>query len=590
MVLWLKNRNWMFACILGASLVAFIPFARIGVDPHHDGIIFHPAYVLARGGYIHRDVFSQYGQISVFIDALAIKIFGARLLVIRIESAVILCLAIACFAEAWRRIFGLTVAITSALICIATAYFYFPSHDAQMLPWPSDKFLLIQALMVLIVCSSRKHTPKVWFWIGLLSMCMSSIRLQVGIITAVLILFFLLATKQLRNAIALLAGALALVVPAVIASHMLGMTNEWKTQVITWPATWIVNPSLLDVLSTVKTTVALRALRDGFFIVSLAIGGALIFRTRATISSNQKLLLRASRVVVSGVILLVIYMTRLYRIGQTSPLGITPIEGPGFDTTTFSRYPILWATGLGVVLISLPIIFRTWKSVRPKSAQNVSVDEAHRNISLSILWIIGLGSLIQLYPIVDVRHIWWALVPTVGLSLGGLLLSLNLGPTWKFKLVSALLVLILIVQATGSVRHNLETPRVKVDGIPILEGMLIDRQIYTESIEVINTAQPFLEKYSDRPIINLCPDGLYASLTSNTKSADPYFVEWERLTDDVLKKQNYEAFEKRRDQFVKANNPLIWWCKPEDGVNGAKWDITYRWNIKWLTKNLGITQ
>jgi hypothetical protein len=283
-------------------------------------------------------------------------------------------------------------------------------------------------------------------------------------------------------------------------------------------------------------------------------------------------------------------MTRLYRIGQTSPLGITPIEGPGFDTTTFSRYPILWATGLGVVLISLPIILRTWKSVRPKSAQNVSVEEAHRNISLSILWIIGLGSLIQLYPIVDVRHIWWALVPTVGLSLGGLLQSLNLGPTWKFKLVSVLLVLILTVQAIGSVRHNLQTPRVKVDGIPILEGMLIDRQIYTESIEVINTAQPFLEKYSDRPIINLCPDGLYASLTSNTKSADPYFVEWERLTDDVLKKQNYEAFEKRRDQFVKTNHPLIWWCKPEDGVNGAKWDITYRWNIKWLTKNLGIAQ
>ena len=580
----------MFACILGASLVAFIPFARIGVDPHHDGIIFHPAYVLAQGGYIHRDVFSQYGQLSVFIDALAIKMFGARLLVIRIESAVILCLAIACFAEAWRRLFGLTVAITSAAVCITTAYFYFPSHDAQMLPWPSGKFLLIQALIALIVCSSRKHTPKVWFWIGFLSMCMSSIRLQVGIITAVLILFFLLTTKQIRNSIALMVGVLALAAPAVIASHMLGITNEWKTQVITWPATWIVNPSLLDVLSTVKTTVALRALRDGFLIVSLAIGGALLFKKRVTTSSSQKLLIGAGRVVVSGLVFLVIYVTRIYRIGQTSPLGITPIEGPGFDTTTFSRYPVMWASGLGVVLISLPVILRTWKLARSKSDQDVSDDQAHHNISLSILWIIGLGSLIQLYPIVDVRHIWWSLVPTVGISIGGLLTTLNLGINWKFKVVSGLLILILTIQATDSVRHNLQTPRIKADGIPILEGMLIDQQIYSESIEVINTAQPFLEKYSHLPIINLCADGLYASLTSNTKSADPYFIEWERLTDDVLKKQNYDAFEMHRDQFVKTNHPLIWWCKPEDGVNGAKWDITYRWNIKWLTKNLGITQ
>ena len=44
--------------------------SNLGVDPHHDGIMLKPALVVADGGVIHRDVFSQYGPMASWVHAL----------------------------------------------------------------------------------------------------------------------------------------------------------------------------------------------------------------------------------------------------------------------------------------------------------------------------------------------------------------------------------------------------------------------------------------------------------------------------------------------------------------------------------------
>ena len=62
------------------TLIIYLPFSRLGVDPHHDGIMLTPALVVARGGVIHRDIFSQYGPITGYMQAVFVWIFGPHLL------------------------------------------------------------------------------------------------------------------------------------------------------------------------------------------------------------------------------------------------------------------------------------------------------------------------------------------------------------------------------------------------------------------------------------------------------------------------------------------------------------------------------
>ena len=53
--------------------------STIGVEPHHDGIMFKPAVDFAEGKMLFKESFSQYGALTVLLQGLAIKIFGEYL-------------------------------------------------------------------------------------------------------------------------------------------------------------------------------------------------------------------------------------------------------------------------------------------------------------------------------------------------------------------------------------------------------------------------------------------------------------------------------------------------------------------------------
>ena len=69
--------------VFATVALMFLPFVRLGVDPHHDGIMLRPALVLARGGVIHRDAFSQYGPMAAWVQGIGVLVFGPTLFAIR---------------------------------------------------------------------------------------------------------------------------------------------------------------------------------------------------------------------------------------------------------------------------------------------------------------------------------------------------------------------------------------------------------------------------------------------------------------------------------------------------------------------------
>ena len=64
----------------------FGAFAPLGVDLHHDGIMFIPALRVASGGLVFRDVFCQYGFLSPLLQGLSLYLGGHELLVMKYFS------------------------------------------------------------------------------------------------------------------------------------------------------------------------------------------------------------------------------------------------------------------------------------------------------------------------------------------------------------------------------------------------------------------------------------------------------------------------------------------------------------------------
>jgi hypothetical protein len=61
---------------IAVTVAVFTPFARLGIDPHHDGIMLKPALDVLAGETLFRDTFSQYGLGTTYMQAAALWLFG----------------------------------------------------------------------------------------------------------------------------------------------------------------------------------------------------------------------------------------------------------------------------------------------------------------------------------------------------------------------------------------------------------------------------------------------------------------------------------------------------------------------------------
>ena len=78
-----KNRIFSGAVFV-VTVLWFAVFAASRIDLHHDAVMLKPAIDVAAGKVIFRDTFCQYGALAVWLQALAVKIFGGELIVIQL--------------------------------------------------------------------------------------------------------------------------------------------------------------------------------------------------------------------------------------------------------------------------------------------------------------------------------------------------------------------------------------------------------------------------------------------------------------------------------------------------------------------------
>jgi hypothetical protein len=502
------------------TLIIYIPFSRLGVDPHHDGIMLTPALVVARGGVIHRDIFSQYGPITAYLQAVFVWIFGPQLLSIRIASATYLSLAVALLYSSWRRIFGEGIALFSYLLVISSSYFFV--SNSPMHPWSSDVMLFLQALTVYLLVVSHSLQGKkaaVFTYMGgfVLGLQFANRYVAAFLMLIGISIYYLFAKKEKLRYLWL--GVVSSAGAALLLLSLSGSYNEWYFQAIQFPRNWVSDVSGIGGWYAIRNAIISHSLPGAALLLMIVLG----FNAA---SSRIKILTSLQRVII-------VLFTTLFLI----------ITSPNLTVPYWNTSDILW-TFAGLLLIATPWYFLRFQN-----------DVVGDTTGEAILFIATAAASTAIFPISDIRHLYWGLIPSIGPGLMFLKSHINLK---RNQVVLASLSLVLLVPSTlQNVETTVEMDRISVANAPILQGMLMDRkysQFFNGRFQIIDR---FLAVHPETPVLNICSDGLFASLAPVLKFPDPYFVSWP-FGLDFFSSDTPEG--RNRLAFVQNARPIVWMC------------------------------
>lgn len=168
-------------------------FSVIGVDLHHDGILFKPAFDLASGRTLFRESFTQYGALTTLIQGVALVIFGKYLVVIKLLTAVFYGLNSLLLYQISRKILPVFLALVTVFIWLTLAPFYIWTF----LPWSSVYALFFQLTAIyLFMRSIDSRSGRLELFSGVFSALTFWCRQPVGVFLVLCILTYLFIKKK----------------------------------------------------------------------------------------------------------------------------------------------------------------------------------------------------------------------------------------------------------------------------------------------------------------------------------------------------------------------------------------------------------
>src|SRR5260221_5007561 len=172
----------LFAIVLLALL---LPMACIGVDAHHDGVMFKPALDVYSGQVLFRDSFSQYGLLSSYLQAAALGI-EPTLRCIRLLNVAGYVVTLVFLYAAWRVILPRSLLVVACILFILFIPVYernYMSGDFWMLlPWSSVFSMMFQSVgLYALFRVIQSQQPERWsIVLGMACACAFWCRLPVG--------------------------------------------------------------------------------------------------------------------------------------------------------------------------------------------------------------------------------------------------------------------------------------------------------------------------------------------------------------------------------------------------------------------------
>lgn len=525
-----KTDVWIATLLSLIAGVIFYPFARIGLDPHHDGIMLKPALDVLSGQVLYRDTFSQYGPLTTYLQTLALAVHPT-LLSLRVLTVLANAASLFFLFLAWRAVLPRSLSLVASLLFVSHAQFFDPMFP--LIPWSSVLALFFQSVAILallrIVAGSANAA---WPWVlGIACACTVLCRQPVGIILTLTVgaiataLHFAgwracaPATRTLWLKVGLAFGAVSVLILGHLALH--GALPACWEQTILWPRRWAQGYN--SVIFWINAKAYIYPREAGVLIVTLLVGflPAIVRRIRPALPGWVDF---TWLVILSGIYLAF----------------ARPFVAPslGFFLGGWNA----------VILIAIVVqsILALVRVIRRSPTSSVSLDREY--YSSAALAGLALGSAAQIYPLPEPNHLYWALAPGLGVLVYFCHRLLRLHPT----ACSLALLLLLAPGVYSKYRwgtYTLDQSAVTLVNPPVLGGLRLPPPFAAALEKSYETIRPLLEKNPAQPVILYGHDALYLAWFENRENPSPYYVNWHDLVPP--------ADQRKRLDYVFKAKPVV---------------------------------
>ena len=513
----------------------FNPIARIGVDPHHDGIMFKPALDVYQGDEIFRDTFTQYGFLSTWMQAFALKLLGPGLLSLKTFTVVMYGISIAAAAIMMSRYVSTTGLFLTFCIWLLLPPFY-DSHEpwSVFLVWSSVYACPFQICFVYLIWNAigSRHRSQLFFLAGLTTVLIFHIRQPVGVFLALfqlVMLAFLSHTSHnpgqgKRDIAMFIAGGASGLLASLLYFIFTGSLSEWYLQNILIPSRLPVSLGNCGVRSSLATL---------FCYSTYGLWGILAL----TLPSMALGIWEHSRLARLTMALKVFYFSLLLSLwllcwGFCMPKSL-------LNSAIFGAVPLLL---LGFVIVDA---FQLQKALKQQDQAS-----AQKGTLRIILWTMGIASCTQYYPIADAWHCFWAVTPVVFVVTYAAEFF-----TKRYKWQAAILALapfVYFISLQTLPKRALKITRATtaLDMAPFHDMMATAKeadywnQLFS-SIQKINE----LQKTVSAPVVMEGDDAIYWTLSDNNSKPTRYTVNWSS--------RRRTQIDDLGVQFIRKNNAVV---------------------------------
>lgn len=210
----------------------------LSIDGHHDGTVFIPANIVARGGVLFRDANTYYGPLLVFVQALFLKIFGYNMAALRLSTVIFYVGAFIVYFHIFKRVLPRYMVIFSEIILLFVAPYWMTTFHA----WSSVYTLTTTLGIIYFTLLAIEKEKLLWAMLaGVFSAWTFLFRTPVGVVfilaSAIFwigIAFFKLRGKTYHWAAAYFAGLFAGMLPFLILFVIQGTLAVWWNNCVSY--------------------------------------------------------------------------------------------------------------------------------------------------------------------------------------------------------------------------------------------------------------------------------------------------------------------------------------------------------------------
>lgn len=512
------RRGLLALAAAGTTAAVFRPFALLGVDPHHDGIMLKPALDVLAGQTLFRDTFSQYGAGTTYLQAAALAIGGPTLATLRLATVAAYAVAAGFLADAWGRLLPPALTLLAIAIWLLLPAFYYGT--AAMVPWSSVWAIVFQAAALAALVRGLAGASPLAAGLGSGIACafVFLCRQPVGIANAAAVFAGLVLagwsdgwSQRRRTLLAGWACGLGVILGlAGTALVISGSAGDWYYQTVVWPRHWA---------------------SQGHGSLVARVGGALILRPAATLpwlALAALVLVVARRGDTRATVATAGGTTLAVALGSL----MIPALRTGLDAAWVTIFPATLVAFAGVL---------AWRIV---ARGGPPVD---RELAAAGAVLVGLASWLQYFPVPDARHVFWAMTPAVGV----VVLAAWEASGRRTVLTMGVLVALLLptaIRRVGEAREKLSAPWAAIEGVPRLAGMRAAPKEASEWARLGGALAGQLGRRPDVPMLVDGRDALYATLVDALDNPGPFYVEWQLPGMDLLP---------QRSAFLDRRHPLV---------------------------------